>query len=650
LFFGISPREAQQIDPQERLFLQASFSVLEDAGYTKQSLAQHYRGRVGVYAGITKSYSNTNFSSVANRVSYLLDLHGPSMPIDTMCSASLTAIHEACEHIGRGECELAIAGGVNLYLHPSSYVGLCAQRMLSKGGQCRSFGAAADGFVPGEGVGAVLLKPLSRAIAEHDHIYGVIRASSINHGGKTHGYTVPSPLFQGELIESALKRGQIDARQVSYIEAHGTGTELGDPIEIAGLQRAFAGYTQEREFCAIGSVKSNIGHLESAAGIAGLTKVLLQMKHKELVPSLHASELNPHIDFSLTPFKVQRSLSPWERPSLIHNGESREYPRLAGISSFGAGGANAHLIVEEYIEGGERELSVPTPEHPALIVLSGKSEERLRERVEQLHRHLSIHSLSDADLADIAYTLQVGREGMEHRLGFTALTLEELKGKLESYLEGKALRGEVEHFYRGELKKNKEAVAALNADTDTVSLIELWLEKGKYGKLLELWVQGLSFNWEQLYESTEDSHPKRLSLPTYPFAKERFWIEAGRGDQGGGGGAAPLHPLLHRNISSFEAQRFSTRLTGEEFFLRDHRIGANRVLPAVAYLEMARAAFRSSVAGACTGDQRGIELGNLVWLEPLTVEREQELHISLQVDESGRSEFQICSPSAELRI
>ena len=324
LFFNISPREALNIDPQERLFIESCWEVLEDAGYTKAQLQARYHGRVGVFAGITKTgfdlygpdlwrqgetiFPYTSFSSVANRVSYLLNLQGPSMPIDTMCSASLTAIHEACEHLLRGECELAITGGVNLYLHPSSYIALCAQQMLSQDGQCKSFGKGGNGFVPGEGVGVILLKRLSRAVADQDQIYAIIRGTSINHGGKTNGYTVPNPNAQGELIRSALDKAGVNARAVSYIEAHGTGTELGDPIEITGLTQAFRKDTEDTGYCAIGSVKSNIGHPEAAAGIAGLTKIVLQMQHGQLVPSLHAKELNPNINFAKTPFVVQQEL------------------------------------------------------------------------------------------------------------------------------------------------------------------------------------------------------------------------------------------------------------------------------------------------------------------------------------------------------
>ena len=219
-----------------------------------------------------------NPSSIANRVSYFCNFHGPSVAIDTMCSSSLTAIHLACQSIQRGGCELAIAGGVNVSIHPNKYLMLGQGKFVSSKGRCESFGQGGDGYVPGEGVGAVLLKPLAKAIADGDHIYGVIKGTAINHGGKTNGYTVPNPNAQAGVIGQALQEAGIDPRTISYIEAHGTGTSLGDPIEITGLVKAFQKYTENKQFCAIGSAKSNIGHCESAAGIAGVTKVLLQLK------------------------------------------------------------------------------------------------------------------------------------------------------------------------------------------------------------------------------------------------------------------------------------------------------------------------------------------------------------------------------------
>ncbi|MCX7923144.1 MAG: SDR family NAD(P)-dependent oxidoreductase, partial [Clostridia bacterium] len=564
LFFNISPREALNMDPQERLIVETCWEAMEDGGYTREQLAGQYKQRVGVFIGITKTgfalhgpelrsqgeniYPNTSFSSVANRVSYLLNLKGPSMPIDTMCSASLTAIHEACMHLQHNECEMAIAGGVNLYLHPSTYIELCMQKMLSSDGKCRSFGKGASGFVPGEGVGVVLLKPLSRAIADKDHIYAVIRGTSINHGGKTNGYTVPNPNAQGDLIRAAMDKAGIDSRIISYIESHGTGTELGDPIEITGLSQAFRKDTQDTGFCAIGSVKSNIGHLEAAAGIAGVTKVVLQMKHKKIVPSLHSKELNPNINFEKTPFVVQQELTEWKRPVVWNNGESKEYPRIAGISSFGAGGSNAHVIIEEYIEENmESSQTLISGNYPAVIVLSAKNEEQLRQQVLQLLEVIWERQFLDSDLVHIAYTLQVGREAMEERLAVVVRTIGELEEKLKSFLEG---QDGIEELYRGQVKRNKESIALLAEDEDMAKTIDAWVAKRKYKKLLDFWVKGLTLNWELLYG---EDKPRRISLPTYPFARERYWIPQNMRKNIGQSTAEAidtiqdLYPPLHNN-------------------------------------------------------------------------------------------------------
>ncbi|MDB6038627.1 MAG: polyketide synthase, partial [Verrucomicrobiales bacterium] len=272
LFFKISPLEAESMSPKERLVMENVWHVLEDAGYAPKSLAGR---KVGVFFGVTRAgwdaYPGT-FSSVANRVSYFFDFQGPSMPIDTMCSSSLVAIHEACQHIRTGECEIAIAGGVNLYLDPSHFMILAHGRFLSPDGKCRAFGAEANGMVPGEGVGSVLLKTLSAAVRDGDQIYGVIRASATNHGGNANGFTVPNPSAHRDLILQTLERAKLNPRHITCVEAHGTGTPLGDPVEIRGLSEAYRKYTSDTGYCHLSSLKSNMGHLEAAAGIAGLTK------------------------------------------------------------------------------------------------------------------------------------------------------------------------------------------------------------------------------------------------------------------------------------------------------------------------------------------------------------------------------------------
>jgi polyketide synthase PksN len=542
MFFNISPRSAEYIDPQERLFLQCAYETLEDAGYTREALSRlrnlGLEGNVGVFVGVMyEEYQlygaqeqilgrpvalSGSPSSIANRVSYFCNFHGPSIALDTMCSSSLTAIYLACQSLRSGACEVAIAGGVNVSVHPNKYLMLGQGKFASSKGQCQSFGEGGDGYVPAEGVGAVLLKPLSKAIADGDHIYGVVKGAAVNHGGKTNGYSVPNPNAQSNVIEVALKDAGVDPRTISYIEAHGTGTSLGDPIEIAGLDKAFKQWTQDKQFCAIGSAKSNIGHGESAAGIAGLTKILLQMKHQKLVPSLHSKVLNPHIDFANSPFVVQQELADWKRPVVTSNGQTKEYPRIAGISAFGAGGSNAHVVIEEYIqEPQDRQRIEITENNPAVVVLSAKNDERLKEQLERLLAWLEKNAPSNADLADIAYTLQVGREAMDERIAFIAGSVDELTDKLKRCIAGEV---EVEAVYRGQLKRNKETLGLFNADEDLAAAVEAWAAKGKYEKLLDLWVKGFDFDWNKMYG---EQRPRRISLPTYPFARERYWVPVG---------------------------------------------------------------------------------------------------------------------------
>ena len=535
LFFQISPRDAERMDPQERLFLETAYASIEDAGYTPATLTASRK--VGVFVGVMNSmYSGrAGHWSIANRVSYTLNLQGPSLAVDTACSSSLTALHLALDSLYSGGSECAIAGGVNLILDPKHYLLLSEMTMVSASDQCRSFGADADGFVDGEGVGAVVLKPLHKAIADNDHIYGVIKGSMLNAGGKTNGYTVPNPHAQTQLITDALQRAGMHPRTVSYVEAHGTGTALGDPIEIAGLTRAFAGAAVDNgfdeadtQYCAIGSVKSNIGHCESAAGIAGLTKVLLQMRHGRLAPSLHAETLNPEIDFDNTPFIVQQQPGDWRRPILMRNGNAETYPRIAGISSFGAGGANAHVLVEEYIDN-----AAPAGDdgRPALIVLSAKDEPRLQQTAANLLDYLD-DDLSAANLLDIAYTLQLGRVAMEQRLGFIAESIEDLRIKLQAYLAGSDAT-----IYRGQARHNNETPALFSTDEEMAALLDEWIAQRKYERLPALWVQGFALDWHKMYGEVR---PRRIALPSYPFARERYWFSA----------SEPL-PRANRNVGNY---------------------------------------------------------------------------------------------------
>lgn len=524
LFFNISPAEAINMDPQERLFLEVCWETMEDAGYTRDTLKNHLHGEVGVFVGAGKAgfelYRNdlrkarknaniyTSFSSIANRVSYFLGLNGPSISVDTMCSASLTAINEACNALWKRECRMAFAGGVNLYLHPSNYSYLCSQNMLSPDGKCRSFGKDSNGFVPGEGVGAILLRPLSEALKAKDNIYALICSTSINHGGKTNGYTVPNPIAQGQLIQKAIEKSGFNARQVTYIEAHGTGTELGDPIEVTALTKAFSHDTNEKEFCALGSVKSNIGHLEAAAGIAGLTKAVLQLQHKMLVPSLHSEELNPNINFSNTPFYVQQRLDEWKLPIVNCDEKNKIGSRIAGVSAFGAGGSNAHIVLREYMIK-ESNDNLNTSERKYAFILSAKTSSALLRYANRLLDACQSR-LSNSDLGNIAYTLQIGREEMEERLAFIASSFDELIEKLKEIVLSSCSS---DKCYRSKILPLKERPQYYNDKED--------IDNEIYEKYLERWVKGYYVDWRRI---NKKGNFKKISLPTYPFEEDTYWI------------------------------------------------------------------------------------------------------------------------------
>lgn len=632
LFFSISPREAELMDPHERLFLETVNNTIADAGYHPEHLARPEgvkENPVGVYVGVmwgdyhlygvesedSDAWTNPRsfYWGVANRVSYFFNFSGPSITVDTACSSSLTAIHLACEALKRGEIQTAIAGGVNLTVHPQKYHMLANMQFLSSDGRCRSFGEGGDGYVPGEGVGAVVLKPLSAARRDGDHIYGIIRGSALNHGGRTSGFTVPNPNRQAALIREALERSHVNPRHVSYLEAHGTGTSLGDPIELTGLTKAYE--QADKQYCSIGSAKSNIGHLEASAGIAGLTKVLLQMKHRTLVPSLHSATLNPYIDFANSPFFVQQDLGPWNRPSLVDVDGRRELPRIAGISSFGAGGANAHLIVEEYpsTEPVRRTGAGDNLDTPVLITLSARRAEGLKQIAAALAQH--IDARPDLDLGDVAFTLQTGRMRFDRRLAVITDGRADLSRKLRAYSNDGAVEGTA--VRAGSKSGGKDSA------TRTVA-VDAWLAEYDLAALAAHWVDGRDCDWRRL---RGNDRRRRVSLPGYVYDKQSYWTEK----PAPGGTLHALHALLDRNVSTLDEQVFEKQLDGNAFYLRDHRLGEAKVLPGVAYLEMAVQAARLATRGEATAALRDIR-----WLKPVVVDdTELTVRIALAVDASG---------------
>jgi acyl transferase domain-containing protein len=354
-FFGISPREAARMDPQQRLLLETAWEALEDGG---QVLQRWSGSKTAVFVGISNwdyallqrnsrdrgvinAYTSTggSLSFAANRISYCFDFRGPSVAVDTACSSALVAVHLACRSIWEENCPLALAGGVNALLSPDATIGFSRLNMLPPDGRCRAFDARANGYVRGEGAGMVLLKPLDQALADGDRIYAVIRGSAINQDGRTPGMTVPSQEAQEGLLLQACHNAGIEPGQIQFVEAHGTGTAVGDPIEASALGTVLSGGRPANHPCLIGSVKTNIGHLESGAGIAGLIKVALALKHQRIPGNLHFVQPNPAIDFAGLGLRVPVRSEPWPET----NG-----PAIAGVNSFGYGGTNAHIILQEF--------------------------------------------------------------------------------------------------------------------------------------------------------------------------------------------------------------------------------------------------------------------------------------------------------------
>ena len=431
-FFGYSPREAQIMDPQHRFFLESSWEALEHAGYDPDK----YDGAIGVYGGASVNtylfYSGLishyltdwlqiNLGSdkdyLTTRVSYKLNLTGPSVTVQTACSTSLVAVHIACQSLLNYECDTALAGGASIRVpHTAGYL-YQEGSIVSPDGHCRSFDAKAHGTIFGSGVGVVVLKRLADAIDDGDTIHAVIKGSAINNDGSSKvDYTAPSVNLQAEAVLGALTNSGVEPETISYVEAHGTGTALGDPIELLALTNAFHANTDKNGYCAIGSVKTNIGHLDVAAGVAGLIKTVLALKHKKIPPSLHFEKPNPKIDFDNSPFYVNTKLSEWQ---------PQQYPRRAGVNSLGVGGTNAYAIIEE---APARETS--SPSRPwQLLCVSAKSENALEKATANLAAHLK--QQHNENLADVAYTLQVGRKSFGHRCVVVCKNLEDAVNNLE---------------------------------------------------------------------------------------------------------------------------------------------------------------------------------------------------------------------------
>ncbi|GAA0555789.1 non-ribosomal peptide synthetase [Chitinophaga japonensis] len=515
-FFNISYKEACLMNPAQRLFLEVVWHAIQDAAYAPASL----RGtRTGVYVGFTErneGYYNLvkelepeltgmahpgNVASIlASRISYLLDLKGPAVLVDTACSSSHVAVHTACQALRNGEIDMAIAGAVNLSWLPVKAPEGAGIGIESKGGRARTFDDHSDGTVGGEGVVAVLLKPYSAALRDRDHVIALIKGSAINQDGRSIGITAPSVLAQVDVIEKAWQNAGIDPETISYIEAHGTATNLGDPIEIEAITQAFRKYTRQKQFCAIGAVKTNVGHLDAAAGMAGLVKAALALKHRQLPPSIHFERPNRKISFETSPVYVNDTLRDWETTA--------QAPRRCGVSAFGISGTNCHLVLEE---APLQERPPATGLQPLVVCCSAKNEQELLTTARQLLEHL--RKLQDYYLEDVCFTLNTGREHLQYRF---ALQVND-KASLESQLEQVCLHG----LPPAPASTKEEKAQANRAAAQLLQEWEVTPDARLVPRLCELYLKGADIDWEVLYAN---SSCYRMSLPGYPFEAKRCWV------------------------------------------------------------------------------------------------------------------------------
>lgn len=627
LLFNISPRDAAKIDPQERLFLQASYTALEDSGHI-ELINNSDSTSVGVYVGVTnasygwlendhaqwRQIKHVNVSSaywsVANRVSYTFNFSGPSLSIDTACSSSLTALHLACESLKRGECSYCIVGGVNLILHPRQYTELSEMKMLSRGNQNKTFSDTADGFVYGEGIISLVLKPLYKALEDHDRIYALIKSTSVNASGKTSGYTVPSPNAQAALIANAIEKSGYTSSDIQYIECHGTGTKLGDPIEIRGLAKAFELTASQKQYCLLGSVKTNIGHLESAAGLAGVVKVALQIANKRIAPSILVEPLNKKIDFDKTPFKLAREVQPWPNENTA---------LLGCISSFGAGGSNAHAILSNHsVSPNNRH---PKQRGPYVLGISANHPTTLRQKLEDMYTWLQ-SSNDDFYLGDMVYTLNNHRVHYSHRMAFIFNDIESLKKQCLDVIVNEIPLNYYSNSLLSHISNNQFSNEILH-------------------QIAVAYVNGQQIDWQSLYKK-EDYQV--IKLPMYPFLKERCWITDEFKNQ-----IVPHSVIEYPFISKFDMEQKSclNRFSGQHYAFDEHVLRGEKIFPGVCHLEMVHEAY-TAIYQAEVG-----AISEITWLLPINLVDdccevklqfiENEDNISYQLGKLVDGQFLLCS-------
>jgi 3-oxoacyl-(acyl-carrier-protein) synthase/NADPH:quinone reductase-like Zn-dependent oxidoreductase/acyl carrier protein len=624
-FFGISPREAVTMDPQQRLLLEVSWEALENAGINPKSLTGQ---NAGVFVGITASeyaqlqqrniprhqltayvLQGSALNATAGRLSYFYGLNGPSMAIDTACSSSLVAVDRACRSLREGESQLAIAAGVNVLAVPESLIIVSQWGMLSPSGKVRAFSSGADGFVRGEGCGVLLLKRLSEAERAGDRILAVILGSAVNQDGASSGLTVPNGLAQQALLREAHRRAGIEAVQVGYVEAHGTGTELGDPIEAEALGAVFGAAPREDKLL-IGSVKTNVGHLESAAGVAGLIKVVLGLEHGVVPAQLHWEQPSEHVRWSELPLEVVTESREW----LPIGGR-----RIGGVSSFGFSGTNAHVVVEgweqptQILDAGPRE---------GVLVVTARTEAALRALAERYAEFLSqSESGRESDWSEICYTAAVGRAVFGERLAVLAESKAAAAAKLRQWLRGGSAAG----VYAGQVRAGERARKSVS---------------GTVTEMAAEFVRGATVDWASHWSGRKLG---RVSLPTYAFQRERYWIEASAAQEVASGEATGRSFLGRRLRTAGVRGQYETKLSAGSW-IGEHVVEGRAVLPATGHLELMLEAGAEVLGTEVSGS--GWVLEDVVLESRLEIAGERQVQTVVEEERDGRSRVRVYGEQA----
>ncbi|MCY1042400.1 amino acid adenylation domain-containing protein [Corallococcus sp. bb12-1] len=602
-FFDISPREALLMDPQQRLVLEECWNVLESAGQATPALDGKKVGvflgaRAGDYADLAGQRGSgvsgfglmgADQAILSARTAYWLNLLGPALTLDTACSSSLMAIHLACQSLRAGECEMSIAGGVHVMSTSHMHRASAQLGMVSRQGRCMSFDARADGMVPSEAVAVVLLKPLSAALRDGDLVHAVILGSGANQDGRTNGITAPSARAQQELLEDLYGRIGVSPETLGYLEAHGTGTRQGDPIEVQALSRAWAKWTSRRRFCALGSVKTQVGHAVTAAGAVGFIKAVLALRQGMLPGSLHFQRPNPDLVLTDSPFFVNTLAAPWHSAPAV--------ARRAGVSSFGFSGTNCHVVLEEAPPRAERSAAQVSSGGPFVLPLSGKTRGALVNNARRLLQWLDLNA-HRVRLEDVAHTLQRGRTHFEQRACVIAGDVREACERLEHVVQG--------------THDTRESGPVLDAMAARVA---------------SRYLAGEQLDWAQALPSAG----RHILLPTYGFERQRYWVEA-----------APSRPWFTLGEAPLQdAGWVSARIPVDAFVFAEHHVGGVPVLAGAALLEVARAAAERLLGETITA------LSDIHWLRPLqaTASGEMELWLQLKRGE-GDVRFQIASGDA----